>query len=375
MSKKSIITVSIITAFCFAFVLALYAISEKPFKYRHNFQRTFAAQQPLIENVLLLKNGLYYVAGFTDHEIYFGNRADTLEVLITDKTLKNSRTVHINLEQFKISKPIDTTQQVNLDLPIHHQLQNLKLVGSHLEIDSPYFYIKSGSTPIILRGTTNTWQAGHYLDSIPYFTSASKLNENISALLTIGTTGGSDSVRNLICKVSKLGVVAVKPHIFEGQEDNFFSTMGSLRYSKTLNNLVYIYSYRNQYLLIDTLLNVIGKGNTIDPVAIADINPIKLDEWASTLASPGSVVNSEAQVYKNLLFIKSNLKASNESILSFDNASVIDVYDIEKKKYVFSFHIPDYESIKMTTFKVSDQHVIALHEQYAVSYFLEQITN
>jgi len=71
-----------------------------------------------------------------------------------------------------------------------------------------------------------------------------------------------------------------------------------------------------------------------------------------------------------MLLINSNLKAANENKSDFDNTSVIDVYDIAKRRYMFSFYIPDYRSIKMTTFKVQSKHIIALHEQFAVLYAL-----
>jgi hypothetical protein len=63
--------------------------------------------------------------------------------------------------------------------------------------------------------------------------------------------------------------------------------------------------------------------------------------------------------------------ASNETRKVFDVVSVIDVYDIKVNAYQFSFYLPNYNSIKMTNFKVAKNKIIALYGQYLVSYSID----
>lgn len=348
MSKRNIIVVIGIVALCLSVVIILYAFSEKPLQYSQNFIRVHQLDTAHETDTLYLGDNSYYIAGVTSSQIFFGNSKDSLGLLVTDLELGTPK--HVRL---------------SVDNP-----GSLRLKGSRIEIDSPFFYIKVGNSRGIFRGTMNRWSAARILDSIVYFYNAISIAKNSFVFQAIGTRKDGAS-ENHIGKISISNLIEIKSNLLEGQVDNYFSTLGTLRYSEKLSQLVYVYHYRNEYLVIDTMLTLLHKATTIDTVSKAHIKPIEIKEGFFTLASPSGVVNMNAEVYDDKLFVHSNLMASNETKEVFDRVSVIDVYDLKTSMYQFSFYLPHR---LMIDFKVEENRIIAIHGQYVISYSFNGFT-
>ena len=348
MSRRGIIAIVGIVVFSFLVVIILYGLSDRPIIYSQNFTRVFRQDVIQKRNIMDMKGDSYYIAGATASRIFFGNEKDSLDLLVTNTLLSSPQHVQVSIANEEI----------------------LKLEDSRIEIDSPFFYIKAGGLPGIFRGTIDHWRATRILDGITLFDHAVALTKNSFAFQATGAAEGSTTSQNILCKMSEdVEEFKLNPDILEGQVDDYFSTLGVLRYSKKLNYLVYTYLFRNQYLVIDTNLNLRYKASTIDPVSQARIKPIEVSKGRYTLASTSAIVNRSSQIYENLLFVNSNLMGTNETKESFDNVSVIDVYDIQKNMYQFSFYLPDHNATRMSSFKVMDDRILALHGHYAVTYF------
>jgi hypothetical protein len=125
------------------------------------------------------------------------------------------------------------------------------------------------------------------------------------------------------------------------QQDGLFSVHGQMLPYKQKNKIIYVYTYRNQYLVIDSNLKNHQTNQTIDTFSIA---PIKVGSYDNntrhTLSTPQNIVNGASCVAGKFLYIKSNLLAKNEDAATFVKSSTIDVYDLEQGKYTFSFHLP-----------------------------------
>lgn len=371
MSGKSIIIVIGIVLFSFLVIVVLYALSDKPLQYAQGFDRKFENVDLSKKNVLDLKDNKHYFAGVTNSQIFLGSTIDSLELLITDTALSAPQRIHLSVSNDKEFSLLTIPQSSLLD---KMRGRSLKLDGAVIEIDSPFFYVKAGKQPGIFKGIIGDWYAKRIADSIPFFSNAMHLAENSFAFSIIGNLNGSENPQNILGKISANNKVKLNPKALEGQVDNFFSTMGTMRYSKQFNQLVYTYAYRNEYFLLDTALNVKYKGNTIDTISHVHIKPTETVKGTHALASTPAIVNQSAQIHENLLFVHSNIMASNEDRKAFDQASVIDVYDLNEHKYRFSFYIPDYNFSKMTSFRITgNRDIIVLHDQYIVSYSLKNL--
>jgi hypothetical protein len=368
MPRKSIIAIVAIILCSFLIVVILHAISDDPLKYAQGFVREFGHAQVVQKNVLGLKDKGYYIAGVTNTQVFLGNERDSLELLITDTALSTPQHIRLSVSNDKTLSFLKVSQPMPLG---NDREESIKLRGSFIEIDSPFFYIKAGDLPGIFKGTIGDWKATRIAENIPFFFNAVSLGKNAFAFMAMGSSDGGATQQNIISKISDGNKVKLNTRVLEGQVDTYFSTRGILRHSKKLNQLVYTYFYRNQYLVIDTSLTLQYKGNTVDTVSSAHIKPVEVRKSTFTLASTPAAVNNGSQIFENLLYVHSNIMASNETRKVFDVVSVIDVYDIKVNAYQFSFYLPNYNSIKMTNFKVAKNKIIALYGQYLVSYSID----
>lgn len=159
------------------------------------------------------------------------------------------------------------------------------------------------------------------------------------------------------------------PHVLKKQVDGLLCTDGILDYSSELALVVYTYRYRNQYVCLDTNLNLVKFGKTIDTTSVAKISVSEL-QGKITMAKPPLMVNRDARIHGRYLFVYSNLMAANESIDNFRNNSVVDVYDLSDGSYHFSFYIANYHNIKMQQFKVTGSIFTARFGDMVVQYDL-----
>ena len=122
---------------------------------------------------------------------------------------------------------------------------------------------------------------------------------------------------------------------------------------------------------MDTSLNLIYRGKTIDTTTTVKIKLSRINTTHQiTFGAPPTLVNKHSCVFGNDLFISSGLLAKNENENSVKGSSVIDVYDLRKGQYRFSFYIPDYEGFKLKGFVVSGKKIIGIFDHYLVSYDL-----
>jgi hypothetical protein len=153
------------------------------------------------------------------------------------------------------------------------------------------------------------------------------------------------------------------------RQDGLFSVHGHMLPYKQKNKIVYVYTYRNQYLVIDDDLTKHQINQTIDTFSIA---PIKVGSYNNntehTLSTPQNVINGASCVGDNFLYIKSNLLAKNEDVATFTKSSTIDVYDLEQGKYAFSFHIPRLNQKSPSEMRVINDNIYALYENTLAVY-------
>jgi len=350
MPRKNIIIIIGVVLFCFLVVVVLYAVSDPPFSYRQDFTRIHKLDAVEQLSALNLKSSSYYIAGVTSDQIFFGNEKDSLELLVTDMALSGLRHLRLSI--------VDDNK--------------VSLKNSRIEVDSPFFYIKAGDLPGIFKGNLQQLEAKRILEHTPYFRSAVSLSENSFALMTMGGEAGSKEAKNLLTTVSPDTLHKKNALIPKGQADSYISATGTLRYSREINRLVYTYFYRNQYMVMDTSMNLLYEGNTLDTISHAQIKPVEVEKDFFTLASTPAVVNNNSQLYGSHLFIHSNLMANNEEREVFDKVSVIDVYDVVEARYLFSFYLPDYNGKKVVSFKIWENKIVALYDHYVLTYALKE---
>lgn len=342
---------------CFAVVSltfpVLYVLSPYTAQiYRSSFDRRFAKDGPLIPNASVdLGFNSFYLAGATSRKIYLGNYTAPFHLEIFERSLNDSLHVRIKL------KGIDSIVSAR---------------RFRITVDSPYFFLQHGIMPVLLRGTLQSWEASPFMpDSGYYFVDGVPISGSSFALRSFSEYyGGFQLARKTAIDTPYF---KFNPSLLERQGEGIFSVEGRLLFSKSLQQVVYLYTYRNQYVVADTNLNFCYRGNTIDTFSTAQVKVVNVKpEGRSILASPPFVINGKSAIDDSLLFVQSNLLSRNGSAQRFRNSSVIDVYNIARGTYLYSFYIPDYRGVRLSDFLVRGRSVIALFGPYLVTLKVEK---
>jgi uncharacterized membrane protein YphA (DoxX/SURF4 family) len=344
--RNLIIIFAILAAVTTGIVYGLFLASENITHYHNKFTRRFP-HFPAVkarEADLLLNS--YYIAGADHHKIYLGNSTAQLLVTVLDSTLKQK-----------------TQYQIELD----HKKLPFKSVK--IKVAVPYFYVYDGTVPCLFKGNIKDWKAKLVKKGGEYFSIAEPMDSTVMAVRTQKRVTGESIMAALDLRDSSK--TRLNPAILQKQIDGLFDTDGQMVYSKQLNRLVYLYAYRNQYTLADENLTIDYRGNTIDTISRANLNIVIIkSQNQKKLGQRPLMVNKGCAVFNNLLFVNSGIPGHYENIKMWEQASIIDLYDLSAKSYLLSFYIYHEENTKMKNFIVQDSTLYALIGNRIIRYDL-----
>lgn len=350
MFTKTTVKIILCLIFSVVIILILYGIYQATHNDKNGFTRKFVSEKIALTPVKHhnLKYYGYYIAGVADKNIYLGHRRVTSQLLVLDYDFSN-------IQPFDIPKA-----------------NTGKLAWKALKtvVRYPDVYAIEPITPAILHTRFPSMNVKRYDSDIPRFSMALPMNKN-SFVFRIYDRNLKQYI--LAKKSLHSSGTRYSPDILEKQVDGRFCTDGSLVFDPVSSRLVYMYYYRNEFIVADTTLQHIYKAHTIDTTGTARIEVVKTGSekiTTSTLAAPPYIVNKRLSVGNNYIYIQSNLKADNEDRETFETSSAIDVYSLKNGKYRFSFYLPDYMGKKLTDFKVFNQTLVALHGNRILIYRL-----
>lgn len=340
--RQKIPVISFLMLFSVIFISVLYFYSERLTKRAGDFKRNIFSAPLELSKTVDIKFNSYYIAGVASNGIYLGNGTSPVSLLV------------INPLSSKINQV--TIKNLNAD----------SLRSGRVWVDSPYFYLADRISQTVFTGFVTDFR----VLKIVHDSLASDLYipiSNNSLAIRIFRDHGLDYT---------LGKEWVSPHqvivasnILEKKKDGIFSNDGMLDYDRISSKLVYIYYHQNQYLVLDTNLDLLLKKSTINSTSSSELKTEKIEsERTLTLAEPWQIVNQSSYCFDNKLFIYSTLMARNEKRDSFKRSNVIDVYDLDKGSYTYSFYIPKYKGNKIKNFAVCNDYFAAIADHYLLLY-------
>ncbi|MDR6546514.1 putative membrane protein YphA (DoxX/SURF4 family) [Chryseobacterium rhizosphaerae] len=319
-------------------VLVLFLRSEHIIKKENNFTRRFL-QHPVMEdkNIDLGVNS-YYFAGIVDGIIYLGNI--TAPLLMTK---------------------VDTNLQKVSQTKIEIDAKNHPFRSVQLQVKRPYYYLHDGSVPVIFRGKLGDSLASTLSYGDAFFNQLTVLDSMRFALRTQRRTDNQYTLALL--DLNKEPKIALKTNVLEKQIDGVFDVDGLLASDPTKGTIAYTYFYRNQFILMDSALNVLNRFNTIDTTRIAKISITKLSDGKIKMNAPPFSVNKGYALHENLLFNRSNLKGKHEPAESWKSSSIIDVYRTDEQRYIGSFYIRNKNGKGMSSMLIDGPYLYVLVDQ------------
>ncbi len=206
---------------------------------------------------------------------------------------------------------------------------SLKVLGSD-------FFVFEGVTSNTFAGKVAQWTAS------PLTTNAANINKAVP----FGRRSFLSRVLDTVTREYTLERLTAdrpaqrKQGLLEKQVDGLFCVDGMMHAIPGRNILLYVYYYRNEYIVMDTLLRLKYRGHSIDSITRAKIEVKDVGERYHTIASIPLFVNKFSCADTSLLFIASGIRARNQTEAGFSAVTTVDVYDLNVKRYRGSFTIP-----------------------------------
>lgn len=344
-----LIFLSVTSLLSFSSMWLVYQSSDYIISKENPFIRRFPTRPVAYHKQLDLGYNSYYIAGYENGLLYLGNYTAPLHVLVVDTAL-------LSKKEYKID--------VNLS---KYSIYSLKLIVSESR-----FYLFDGTVPLVVSGTVTDWKGKVRRQDQPYFSKVVLMDS-----LNLAFRGLSSSTHDNLLgtfSLNKASQLNLAPHLLEKQDvsDGLFNTDGHLTYSKSLSKMIYVYAYRNQFIVADPSGALAYRGFTIDTITKALLNIASINNGKDkTIAKPPLLVNGSALAYRHLLFINARLRGKFEDESVFRRVSTFDVYNLESQKYSMSFYIPSFKGIKLHSYWVTDAHFFVLVDQQLIIYDLK----
>lgn len=335
-------------------VVALYLKASEPIRQKNGFSRQFT--QPAIQTNaidLKLRGEIMSICGATGSRIYFQTK-NPEQLMVTDRQLRGRHFL-------SLSVPYDKT------------LPSDKKIASrfHFLVDSPRINIFAGNVPAILTGDFSTKKPELHRFPSSLFIRAVAIAPRSVVLRGFDTA--THPTDQILMKGDPVSGVMQRKNNLPEQRGDMISTDGLLHYDAASHLLAYVYFYSNRILCLDTNLNLVYKGHTIDTFTTYQTKAGSIPSGNTaiyTKIAPTRFVNRESCVADGKLFNYSALKSDNESDREFANNSVIDVYNLKDGAYQHSFYIPVFRNERLKRFRVFDNLIVVIYNNYIVTYRL-----
>jgi hypothetical protein len=330
-----------------ASVALLFAFSERKMHRNNAFQRRYIPQPIETLYEFTLEWDSYYIAGMDKEKIYLGNYTAPLY-------LDEINIMQRKLEKYRVSVS-DTT------LPYRRV---------RTEVKPPYFYLGDGTVPIVFRGNLQDKKA------LPYYTDTYFLHFVVADTSNLGIVGISESTGNTTLGVigTENGAPEVKfnDNILRKQVDGVIDADGFLLWNERHQDFVYVYRYRNTFEVIDKQQNHLFTGRTIDTIAnaILDLAFYKETEQYK-LGAKSVVVNKASATDGDYLFIESERLGKFDDADLRETTSILDIYNIADRSYVFSFYLYHDIGKELNGFRIHGNLMAAIFGDTLILYKLK----
>lgn len=344
--KTTIISLLIAAVGSIAFITALFLFSEDIMQHSNTFIRRFPRASITKTAQADLKYDSYYLAGADSKKVYLGSLTAPLVITEFDTNLKNKKTYTIGLDR-----------------------DDFPFLSARVKVAPPYFYVTDGTVPVIYKGNISDWKATVAMHGTQRFIAAEPIDNSIMVFRAQDSKSG-ENVLGLL-RLDGNRKITYAPTLLQKQIDGIFDTDGMLHYSTGTHKMVYLYHYRNQFIVADKNLKLGYRGNTIDTTKNAQLKVVTIkNSGIRKLAAPPYTVNTKSTVSNNLLFVNSGLRGRYEEPKMWQQASVVDVYDISRNAYLSSFYIYNIDKDKMSGFLAAGKSLYVINTKFLQRYAL-----
>jgi uncharacterized membrane protein YphA (DoxX/SURF4 family) len=335
-----IVSITIISSLT---VITLFLLSEEEIHRNNSFIRRYPHHPITSLKGFPINLNSYYIAGFSKNKIYLGNSTAPLHMLSLDTTLSNKEPIRIKIADSK----------------------NYNFSSIKVRIMQSKFYLSDGSVPIIYEGQTSNWTVKTLLKGETNFTLIEPISNN-SFVFRGNDKYSGEHILGTINPTTNPQTTYFN-NMLQKKIDGVFDTDGLLMYNSQLNKIIYTYYYRNSFIIADINFKNKYLGKTIDTVSQVPMQfAYTKSNTEKRFAKQPPKIQKYATTYGKYLFTKSDRLGKYESENRLKEASIIDVYDIEKHTYEFSFYLYHYKNEPIKEFKIYRNLIVGLTNNHIV---------
>ena len=331
-------------------VVGLFLSSEHIIKKENNFIRRFGHHPIRDEKSFDLGVNSYYFAGMADGQIYLGNVTAPLVLTSIDTALTTKKTVKIRLDN------------------VRHPFRFIQV-----QVKPPHFYLYDGTVPVIYLGLLGDSLA-HTISFEDCYFSQLQMIDSVNFAFRAQSSRTKSWVLGTL-DLKRNPKIKLNYRLLEKQVDGIFDTDGQLLQDEVTGELIYIYTYRNQFLVMDRKLTLLRNLHTIDTTSRAQVQVRLLSDGRHKMDAPPVVVNKTSIAHGQVLFNASMLMGKFESREQWRRAVVVDMYRTGIQEYLGSFYIYHRGKNRMTRMFATDKYLFVLSGNELVRYrFAQSVT-
>lgn len=161
----------------------------------------------------------------------------------------------------------------------------------------------------------------------------------------------------------------------ENKPTDLFSNDGILLYNKELNKIIYVFYYKNKSLVFDNTLQNKNVLQTIDTITTPNFKVEYLEKKKQLKMNTNAIkVHKTAATAGNYLFVASDRIGKNERKEIYDQATIIDVYDLRNATYTYSFYFYHHENTPVTQFQIYHNFIVGIgNDKLSIAQFKKSI--
>lgn len=278
-----------------------------------SFKRNVIEPLTTENKTLQLPMNNYYFAGNNGDSLFISNRKTPLLLSTITPDCNSIKLDTIRLNNYKYD-----------------------FVSATINVLYPYFSVSDGKVPVIFEGKFPSLMAYETGINRLYFARFYMLEPQRYAFKTmlVKTRESELGILNTVTKEYQ-----IFPDVLQKKVDGVFDTDGDMVIDHQKKKIVYTYFYRNEMITTDFNFRNIQRNRTIDSLSHMAIETKTLKNGQQKLVRSPSVINSVQTVYGNKFYNVSNIRGKDESREILRNNYIIDVYNNQTKKYLYSFYI------------------------------------
>lgn len=346
MYKKHFIFIIGIFVGSILFFIFLVGNASIPNKEKNGFERRWLNESLSLNNSVKIDKAITRICGATANHYFLAGRNPQF-LLLLNNNLQVTDTQFFNI-------------RVNEDI----------LSRNMIFVDSPSVSLHAYNKSQVFSGKLN----GFLIDSFRLPTGivlrSDRISKNKIVTRSLDSTGEHQDFEIFEINRSK---ALYKSSIISSEESDGWDSDGQVKYDSSTKRLFYIQYYKNRFYCIDTNLNLVYKGRTIDTVQFNNITYKAIIEKDGSKLVPTKArvaTNRSFWVNNGFIYVLSGLRADNESLNSFREASIFDVYSGSNGEYVGSFSIPNLSHGKLIDVLITKDEFLVLFSGYLASYTL-----